>query len=127
MERFFIVFLHQVRPNGIVTRLETGPTEIIGVDSGREPVALCAGKEAGRRRNEILISFLGRGFKRFAGLTEYAAHLIFWFAAGTQNSVNGPLLTLYITFISCWPRGTCIMNLQKVYELSNDASSTQPR
>lgn len=58
-------------------------------------------------------------------LTEYAAHLIFWFSPGTQKSEGGPLLTLYITFISHRPRGTRIMNLQKVYDLSNDTPSTK--
>ena len=59
---------------------------------------------------------------RSAGLTEYAAHLIFCFRPGTQNPVGGPLLTLYITFISHGPRGTWIMNRQNVYDLSNDRS-----
>jgi len=56
-------------------------------------------------------------------LTEYAAHLIFCLRPGTQNPVGGPLLTLYITFISHGPRGTRIMNLQNVYDLWNDRSS----
>jgi len=40
MERLFIVFLHQVCPNGVVTRLEARSTEIIGIDSSRKSVAL---------------------------------------------------------------------------------------
>jgi hypothetical protein len=70
-----------------------------------------------------LVSFLNASVTRVVVLTEYAAHLIFWSTAGTQNSVGGPLLTLYIIFISYGPRGIWIMNLQKVYDLWDDAQS----
>ena len=81
-------------------------------------------KEAGERRHEILVNFLDGCVKSLAGLTEYAAHLIFWSTAGTQNSEGWPLLMLYVIFISCGPRGIWIMNLQKVYDLSDDTPAT---
>src|ERR1700753_3825387 len=118
MERLFAVFLHQIRPNRIVTRLKTRSAEVIGVYSCREPVALRTARvQAVKSRCGTPVSFPERHVEKLVGLTEYAAHRRFWPLAGTQNSVSGPLLMLYITFISCGPRGIWIMNLQKVCDL----------
>lgn len=40
MEWLFVVLCHQVRPDGVVTGLETGSAEIVRIDSSRESVTL---------------------------------------------------------------------------------------
>jgi len=52
--------------------------------------------------------------------TECAAQRIFCIRPGTQNVICCPLLTEYVTCISCCANGTLIKNRQKVKVLNTD-------